>query len=42
VTTDQDFRGKWVRNGLLAKHGIEVIAFDRDVPGLRTQHERIT
>jgi hypothetical protein len=42
VSTDEDFRGKWVRNGLLATHGVEVIAFDRDLPGLRFQHERLT
>ena len=42
VSTDEDFRGKWVRNGLLATHGVEVIAFQKDLITLRTQHERIT
>ena len=42
VTIDTDFSGRWVRSGLLAVHGVEVIVFDRDIPGLRNQHARIT
>jgi hypothetical protein len=42
ISTDEDFRGKWVRNGYLAQHGAEVIAFAKDLPTLRRQHERIT
>jgi hypothetical protein len=42
VTADEDFRGQWVRGELFARHGVEVIAFDHDVPGLRNQHERVT
>lgn len=42
VTADEDFRGHWVRGDLFTRHGVEVIAFDRDLPGLRNQHERIT
>lgn len=42
VTIDEDFRGKWLRSGLLASAGVEVITFDREVAGLRAQHERIT
>ena len=42
IATDEDYRGKWVRNGLLALHGVEVIAFDKDLATLRRQHQRIT
>lgn len=42
VTGDEDFSGRWVRSGELAKHGVEVVVFDRELAGLRTQHERIT
>lgn len=42
VTSDSDFRGRWVRNGLLVKHGVEVVAFDKDVAGLIEQHRRVT
>jgi hypothetical protein len=42
VTTDEDFRGRWLRSGLLAAAGVEVITFDHDIPGLRQQHARIT
>jgi hypothetical protein len=40
----QDFAGygRWVRNGLLAKHGVEVIVYDRDIKGLQEQHRRLT
>ncbi len=42
VTTDSDFKGRWIRSGLLARHGVEVIVFNRDIPGLGNQHLRIT
>jgi hypothetical protein len=42
IATDEDFRGKWVRLGVLANAGVEVIVFDHDLEGLRVQHERIT
>lgn len=42
VTIDEDFRGRWVRTGLLKKFGVEVIVFDKDVKGLDEQHRRIT
>jgi hypothetical protein len=42
VTTDEDFRGRWWRSGLLRDHGVEVIVFDRDIAGLSEQHRRIT
>ncbi len=42
VSTDEDFRGKWVRLGVLSNLGVEAIVFDHDLEGLRVQHERIT
>jgi hypothetical protein len=42
VTIDRDFQGRWIRSGLLKEHGVEVIAFDRDIKGLDEQHRRIT
>lgn len=42
VTIDEDFKGRWIRSGLLAEHGVEVIVFDRDIIGLAEQHHRIT
>ena len=42
VTIDEDFKGRWLRSGLLAAHGVEVIVFDKDIPGLTAQHLRIT
>jgi hypothetical protein len=42
VSTDEDFRGKWVRLGVLSTLGVEAIVFDHDLEGLRLQHERIT
>jgi Domain of unknown function (DUF5615) len=42
VTCDEDFRGRWVRSGLLKKHGVEVIVFEKELAGLDEQHHRIT
>jgi len=42
VTADGDFKGRWVRSGLLARHGAEVIVFTEELVGLREQHLRIT
>ena len=42
VTCDEDFRGRWVRSGLLERHGVEVIVFDEELAGLRAQHREIT
>lgn len=42
ITSDEDFRGRWVRSGELEKHGVEVIVFERELAGLQKQHERIT
>ena len=42
VTVDSDFRGRWVRSGLLAAHDVEVIVFLHDLVGLAEQHRRIT
>jgi hypothetical protein len=42
VTTDEDFRTKWSRAGVLARSGVEVIVFHRDIPGAMEQHRRIT
>jgi len=33
VTIDEDFRGKWLRSGLLAGAGVEAITFDCEVVG---------
>jgi hypothetical protein len=42
VTIDKDFQTRWVRSGLLAAHGVEVIVFTKDLKGLDEQHARIT
>jgi hypothetical protein len=42
VTVDSDWRGRWLRSGLLKDHGVEVVVFSRDVPGLQPQHATIT
>jgi hypothetical protein len=42
ITTDQEFQGRWIRSGMLAKHGAEVIVFDRQLVGLQEQHRRVT
>jgi hypothetical protein len=42
VTCDEDFRGRWVRSGLLCKHGVEVIVFEKELAGLEEQHHRVT
>jgi hypothetical protein len=45
VTIDSagfSFNGRWVRTGLLARHGVEVIVFDRDIKGITEQHRRLT
>lgn len=42
VTTDSDFQGRWVRSQLLARHGVEVIVFTEELPGLSEQHRRMT
>lgn len=42
VTTDGDFRGRWVRSKLLAQHGVEVIVFDKEIVGLAEQHRQVT
>ena len=42
VTADQDFKGRWMRSGLLGTHGVEVIVFMRDLEGLSFQHATIT
>lgn len=42
ITCDSDFRARWVRTGLLAKEGAEVIVFKWQVSGLQEQHREIT
>ncbi len=42
VTTDSGFRGRWLRSGVLANHGVEVIVFTQDLVGLPEQHRIIT
>jgi predicted nuclease of predicted toxin-antitoxin system len=42
VTTDEDFRGRWVRSGLLQAQNVEVVVFTKDIKGLRNQHARVT
>ncbi len=42
MTTDEDFRGRWVRSGLLQAHNVEVVVFTKDPKGLREQHARVT
>lgn len=42
MTIDEDFRGRWVRSGLLKVEGVEVINFVHEVAGLKEQHRRIT
>ncbi len=41
VTTDSDFTTRWVKSGVLAAHGVEVIVFTQDLNGLREQHVRV-
>ena len=42
VTADSDFKGRWLRSGLLGERGVEVIVFSRDLEGLHVQHSLIT
>lgn len=42
VTVDEDFRGRWVRSGVLAAEGVEVIVFNRPPIGLDEQHLEVT
>ena len=42
VTADSDFRGRWLRSGVLGNHGVEVIVFTQDLQGLDQQHQVIT
>jgi predicted nuclease of predicted toxin-antitoxin system len=42
VTVDEDFRGRWVRSGVLAAEGVEVIVFNSQPVGLAEQHELVT
>jgi len=42
VTSDTEFHGRWVRSGLLSQHGVEVIVFAEQIPGLQEQHRRVT
>lgn len=42
ITCDQDFRGRWVRSGLLREHNVEVVVFTEELSGLREQHARVT
>lgn len=42
VTIDADFHTRWVKSGLLAAHGVEVIVFAADLKGLDEQHARVT
>jgi hypothetical protein len=42
VTCDQDFRTRWLKSGLLAREGVEVIVFSRNIAGLAEQHRRVT
>ena len=42
VTSDGDFKGRWIRSGLLASHGVEVIVFNQDIQGINNQQCRIT
>jgi hypothetical protein len=42
VTIDAGFATRWVKSGLLANHGVEVIVFAKDIKGPRAQHEAIT
>ena len=41
VTVDSDFSGRWLRTGLLAQHGVEVIVFMKDIEGLSLQYQLI-
>lgn len=38
VTQDEDFTTRWVRSGLLAQHGAEVIVYGYELLGLEVQH----
>jgi len=42
VTIDRGFKTRWIKSGLLADHGVEVIVFAKDIKGPRAQHEAIT
>jgi hypothetical protein len=42
VTIDTDFWSRWVKTGLLANCGVEVIVFNEDLKGLEAQHSRVT
>ena len=42
VTIDSGFQTRWVKSGVLERHGVEVIVFTKDLKGPREQHERIT
>jgi hypothetical protein len=42
VTSDREFYGRWIRSGMLAEHGVEVIVFSELIPGLAEQHRRVT
>ena len=42
VTIDTDFYTRWIKSGLLAQHGVEVIVFTEDLKGLEHQHARVT
>lgn len=42
VTIDTDFHTRWLKSGLLAAHGVEVIVFADDLKGLDEQHARVT
>ena len=37
-----DFRGRWMRSGVLANNGVEVIVFTQDLEGLDEQHRIVT
>jgi hypothetical protein len=41
VTIDSDFRTRWIKTGLLQRHGVEVIVFTQDLKGLREQFGRV-
>lgn len=42
VTIDTDFHTRWIKTGLLAAHGVEVVVFSEDLKGLTAQHARVT
>ena len=42
VTIDSGFQARWVKTGLLAQNGLEVIVFSQDLKGPREQHSRIS